>query len=188
MPTEPDPSVEALPVDPDVTSDDLPVRRRHPRLRDLVRDRADVVAAIAVGGALGSLGRWAVAELVPHDAGSFAWSTFTVNVTGALLLGLLMAFMVDVLAGTRYVRPLLGVGVLGGWTTFSTYMLDTRAMLADGRVPAALLLYLGGTLVVGLVCVWLGLAGGRGAIAVLGRAHRRRHGRELSGDRPEGRG
>jgi CrcB protein len=85
-----------------------------------------------------------------------------------------MAFMADVLAGTRYVRPFFGVGVLGGWTTFSTYMFDTRAMVADGNVPTGLLLYLAGTVVAGLVCVWAGLVTGRIAIVAVGRAQRRR--------------
>jgi CrcB protein len=132
----------------------------------LVREHRDVVAVVAAGGALGSIGRWGLAEALPHGPGEVAWSTFAVNVTGALLLGFLMAAMADVLAGTRYVRPFLGVGVLGGWTTFSTYMLDTRDLLAAGRVPAGLLLYLGGTLVLGLVAVWLGLVAGRVLLAV----------------------
>lgn len=154
-----------------------------PRLRDIVREHRDILVAVAAGGVVGSLGRWGLGELLPHDLGGFAWSTFTVNVTGALLLGLLMALMVDVLAGTRYVRPFFGVGVLGGWTTFSTYMFDTRAMLDAGRVPAGLLLYLGGTLVVGLVCVWVGLVAGRVTILAATRAQRRRHGHEVSEDR-----
>ena len=166
-------AVHRLPVDPDVPREESPTRRRPPLLRDVVREHRDVLAVIAVGGAIGSLGRWAVGELVPHDPGGFAWSTFAVNVSGALLLGLLMAFMADLLASTRYVRPLLGVGVLGGWTTFSTYMFDARAGLAADRVPTALL-YLGGTVVVGLVAVWLGLVAGRWVIVAAGRAGRRR--------------
>lgn len=153
-----------------------------PRLGDVVREHRDILVAVAAGGVVGSLGRWGLGELLPHEIGGFAWSTFTVNVTGALLLGLLMAFMVDVLASTRYVRPFVGVGVLGGWTTFSTYMFDTRAMLATGDGPAGLLLYLGGTLVVGLVCVWVGLVAGRVTILAASRTQRRRHGHEVSDD------
>ena len=135
---------------------------------ELWREHRDVVLVVALGGALGSLGRWAAGEALPHSSGDVAWSTVLVNVTGALLLGLLMSAMADVLARTRYVRPFLGVGVLGGWTTFSTYMLDTRDLLAAGRVPVALLGYLGGTLVAGLAAVWLGLVAGR-ALLVLRR-------------------
>lgn len=178
-----DQSLHELPVDPDVPREP-PTRREHPRLLDVVRERKDLLAVIAVGGAIGSLGRWGLGVLIPHDTGQFAWSTFTVNVTGAVLLGLLMAFMVDVLASTRYVRPFLGVGVLGGWTTFSTYMSDTRAMLAADRVPAGLLLYLTGTLLVGLVGVWVGLVTGRVAVVLAARAGRRRRGHDVSEDRP----
>lgn len=170
MPRASEPSetagVHGLPVDADVSREEVARERPRPRLLHVLRDRWDILLAIALGGVVGSLGRWSVGELLPHDTGRFAWSTFTVNVTGAFLLGLLMAFMVDVLAHTRYVRPLLGVGVLGGWTTFSTYMFDARAMLADGRVASGLFLYVGGTLVVGLVAVWLGLVVGRTTIAV----------------------
>lgn len=179
-------SIHDLPVDPDVPREPpAEPKRAHPRLRDVVGERKDILAVIAAGGAIGSLGRWGLGVLLPHEAGQFAWSTFTVNVSGAFLLGLLMALMVDVLATTRYVRPFIGVGVLGGWTTFSTYMSDTRAMLAADRVPAGLLLYLGGTLLVGLVCVWVGLITGRAAVVAAVRGHRRRHGHEVSADRPE---
>ena len=135
----------------------------------LLREHRDVVAVVAVGGALGSLGRWGLGEALGHESGEIAWSTFIVNVSGALLLGVLAA----VTAGTawRRMRPFLGVGVLGGWTTFSTYMLDTRDLLVAGRVPAALLAYLGGTLGAGLVAVWLGLVAGR-LLLVAGRRGR----------------
>lgn len=172
----PEESLRRLPVDPDVPPEPHPPRRRHPSLRQLLQGRTDILAVIAAGGVLGSVGRGVVGELLNHHPGQFAWNTFAVNVSGAFLLGVLMAFMVDVLATTRYVRPFLGVGVLGGWTTFSTYMLDTRAMLAAGHVPAALVLYLGGTLLVGLVAVWAGLVGGRSFIVLARSRAGRRHG------------
>jgi len=165
--------IHSLPIDSDVPQERVVPPGRPPRLRQVVTERKDILAVIAVGGALGSLGRWGLGVLIPHDTGSFAWSTFAVNVTGAFLLGVLMAFMVDVWARTRYVRPFLGVGVLGGWTTFSTYMGDARAMLAAGHVPSALLLYVGGTLLVGLGCVWAGLMAGRLTIVTAVRAKER---------------
>ena len=82
--------------------------------------------------------------LWPHDPSQIAWSTFAVNVAGGFLLGLLMVFVSDVWPPHRYVRPFLGVGVLGGFTTFSTYMLDTHAIFVAGR-PSIALLYLVGT-------------------------------------------
>jgi fluoride exporter len=157
-----------------------------PSVPRTLRERWDVLAVVSAGGALGSLARWWLAQLLPHDPGHVAWSTFVTNLSGALLLGLLMAFMLDRLSATRWVRPFLGVGVLGGYTTFSTYMLDTRALLAAGR-PASALAYLGGTLVGGLLLVWVGLVVGRGLLLVVDRAAARRSGHELSegsGTRP----
>lgn len=152
-----------LSVDPDVTV----APRPYPHPSTLVRANLDLLPVIAAGGALGSLARWGLAEALPHPASAFAWGTFVANASGALLLGLLMAFVLGPWAGRRYLRPFLGVGVLGGYTTFSTWMLDTRGLLATGHVPLALG-YLGGTLAAGMLAVVLGMAGGRAVIAWLG--------------------
>jgi fluoride exporter len=138
--------------------------------RRAMRSRWDVLLAIAAGGAVGSLARWVVAEALPHGRDRVPWSTVLDNVPGALLLGALMVFVVDVWPPTRLVRPFLGVGVLGGYTTFSTYMLDTRDLLAAGR-PALAVGYLFGTLFVGIAAVWLGVVLARGGVA-LGRRRR----------------
>ena len=103
---------------------------------------------VAVGGALGAAGRTAVGELVDVTGGGIPWATFVVNVVGCLLIGL---------ATRRLVRGSdawlgLVVGVLGGFTTFSAFAEETRALLADGRGGTALL-YVGASLVVGLVLV-----------------------------------
>ena len=135
-----------------------------PRLRN-----ADVLAVIALGGALGSLGRWGLGRLVPHDTGQFAWSTFVENVAGAFVLGALMVLLLEVWPPNRLVRPFLGVGVLGGFTTFSSYMLDTQDLLRAGR-PGAALLYVFGTLLFGLLASWSGVAVTR---AIVEARHRR---------------
>lgn len=163
-----------LPVDPDVP-DPAPARARR-RSHGVLVDRWDILLVIAVGGALGSLGRWAVTQGLPYDKGDFAWATALENVTGAFVLGVLMVFVLDVWPTTRYIRPFLGVGVLGGYTTFSTYMLDTRMLAVAGRIPLALG-YLFGTLVTGLVAVWLGVLAGRAVAVALERRRLRRHGR-----------
>jgi CrcB protein len=120
----------------------------------------DVLVAVALGGALGSLARWAVGELLPWSGDGFPWATFAENVSGCFALGALMVYLLDVWPPRRYLRPFLGVGVLGGYTTFSTYLLEARTLLADDRVPLALG-YLGGSVLAGLVAVWLGVAGAR---------------------------
>lgn len=145
------------PVDPDVTPDDV---RTSQVDHALVRDRLDVLGVIAAGGALGAAARYAAGELWPHAADAVPWATLGVNVIGSLLLGLLMFYVTDVWPPRRYVRPFLGVGVLGGFTTFSTYALETRTLLAQGQAGIALA-YLVGTLVLALGAVVVGALLGR---------------------------
>jgi fluoride exporter len=121
-----------------------------------------VLAVIALGGVAGSLGRGWVAHRLPTAPGAFPWATFWVNVTGAFLIGALMHYVLEVWPPHRLLRPFLGVGVLGGWTTFSTYMLEARGLLARGH-PQTATAYVASTLVLGLAAVWLGLALARAA-------------------------
>jgi len=147
-----------LPIDPDTAGDTL-AEGPH-RWWAFLRSHADVLAVIGAGGALGSLGRWGVGELLPWSGTTFPWATFLVNVSGALALGVLMVLVVEVWRPRRYVRPFVGVGLLGGWTTFSTYALEARDLLAVDR-PATAFAYVSGSLVAGLVAVWLGIAAAR---------------------------
>jgi CrcB protein len=124
-------------------------------VRGAVREQGDVLAVIAIGGALGSLGRWGVARALPHRPGEFPWSTVTVNLVGCLAIGALMIVVLEVAPPSRYLRPLLGTGVLGGFTTFSTYALDAAALVDAHRWPVALF-SLVGTVIGGLGAVWLG--------------------------------
>ena len=141
----------------------------HPWL--VLREHAHLVPVIAVGGALGALGRWGVAEALPHAAGTWSWATLWTNLSGALLLGLLMAFVLTIWSHTRYLRPLLGVGVLGGFTTFSTAELDTRGLLAAGH-PGEALAYVGVSVALGLLAVLAGLALGGAILRLLARRER----------------
>lgn len=115
-----------------------------------------ILLAVAAGGVLGALARYAVSLLVAHSATGFAWSTVLVNVSGCLFIGLLLGWHDCRAERHRYLRPFLAVGVLGGYTTFSTYALDAQVLLADGRVFPAIG-YLLGTLLGALVAVWVGL-------------------------------
>lgn len=173
------PQPPKLPVDPDVPpggeaspSTARPASTRSARRSAAaeVRGRADVLAVIAVGGALGSGARYGVARWLPHGPAHVPWSTVTVNVVGSLLLGALMVFVLDVWPPNRYLRPFLGVGVLGGFTTFSTYMVDTWSLLRLGQAAQAAG-YLLGTLAAGLVAMWVGIMAARTAVAL---AERRR--------------
>ena len=69
----------------------------------------DVLAVIAAGGVVGSLARWGISSALPHHGTAYPWATFLENVTGCLLLGVLMWFVVEVWIVGRYVRPFLGV-------------------------------------------------------------------------------
>ena len=136
-----------FPVDPDVTPEaDVPPPRIH----------THAVVAIAAGGALGALARWALAEAIPHDPGHFPWSTLLANVLGCFLIGVLMVLVVERWPDRPLVRPFFGTGILGGFTTFSTYAVDTRELLAAGH-PGVALTYVMGTMVLGLAAVVAGL-------------------------------
>jgi CrcB protein len=145
------------PVDPDVTPDDV---RTSEVDHALVRDRLDVLGVIAAGGALGAAARFAAGELWQPASDGVPWTTLGINVIGSCLLGLLMFYVTDVWPPRRYVRPFLGVGVLGGFTTFSTYALETRRLLSQGQAGVALA-YLVGTLVLALGAVVAGALLGR---------------------------
>lgn len=112
--------------------------------------RARLVAAVALGGAAGAVARHLLTVAFPDTATAFPWTTFGINVTGSFLLALLPA----VAAVRRHpvLPPLLGTGVLGGFTTLSAYSEQSRALLASGDTTTAGL-YLAGTLAACLVAV-----------------------------------
>ncbi|MER6607633.1 fluoride efflux transporter CrcB [Streptomyces sp. NPDC000927] len=141
------------PVDPDV---DLRVpdgRRKDSRLSR----QGPVVAVVAVGGAVGATARYGASLLWPTATGSFPWTTLTVNAVGCAVIGVFMVVITDVWAAHRLVRPFFGTGVLGGFTTFSTYAVDIQR-LVDGREARTGLAYLALTPVVALTAVWLAVA------------------------------
>lgn len=116
----------------------------------------DVLAAIVTGGTMGGLGRYAAGVAIPHAPGTFPWSTLLVNVSGCLLVGVLMIVLLEITEPHRLARPFLGVGVLGGFTTFSTASLEVQQLLDVGRDSLALA-YLVATLGGALAAVWTGI-------------------------------
>jgi CrcB protein len=105
-----------------------PAPRRPGRLALPRADRREV-AAIFVGGALGTLARAALAEAFPGSATSWPWPTFAVNIVAAFLLGYFVTRLQERLPLSSYRRPLLGTGLCGGLSTFSTMQLEIVRML-----------------------------------------------------------
>ena len=100
-----------------------PAPRRLPRI-----DRREL-AAIFAGGALGTLLRAALAEAFPHPATAWPWPTFAVNIVAAFLLGYFVTRLQERLPLSSYRRPLLGTGLCGGLSTFSTMQVEILKML-----------------------------------------------------------
>jgi CrcB protein len=111
---------------------------------------------IALGGAAGSLMRYLVSGWVQRGFGpAFPWGTFVVNLTGCFAMGLLAGlFQHRFLAGSE-IRLLLLVGLLGGYTTFSTFTLETLRLVQDGSLAAAAMNGMGSPLLA-LAGTWLG--------------------------------
>src|SRR4051812_11679939 len=124
-----------------------------PRRRPARRGQAPVVAVVALGGAVGAAGRHALALWWPTRPGHFPWATFWTNVIGCAVIGVFMVVITDVWAGHRLVRPFFGTGVLGGFTTFSTYAVDIQRLVDSGH-PRTGLAYLAATLLAALTAVW----------------------------------
>jgi CrcB protein len=135
-----------LPIDPDRPPPELS------RARQL-----DVLAAVAAGGFLGALGRYELGLAWPTPGGHFPWTTFTINVSGGFLLGLVLTVLLERVGAARYVRPFFCVGVLGAWTTMSTFAGEGDILLRDGHAGTAVL-YALATLVVGVTATWIGVA------------------------------
>ena len=95
------------------------------------------LAAVFAGGALGALARALLEDTIPHDAGSWPWATFAVNVAGALILGWAVTRLQERLPLSAYRRPFLGTGICGGLTTFSTFQLELLQMIDAGHIALA---------------------------------------------------
>jgi fluoride exporter len=126
-----------------------------------------VVVAVALGGGAGAAARYGASLLWPTPPGTFPWTTFAVNAMGCAIIGVFMVLITDVWAAHRLVRPFFGTGVLGGFTTFSTYAVDVQR-LVDAHRAATALAYLTATVLAALAAVWT-------AAAVTRRVITRRH-------------
>jgi CrcB protein len=113
------------------------------------------VLCVALGGALGSVARHAVGVMALRYLGAaFPWGTLTVNVAGSLVIGVIGGMMAAGTAVAPELRLFLVTGILGGFTTFSSFSLDTGALFQ--RAPALAALYLVTTILGGLAAFALG--------------------------------
>jgi CrcB protein len=123
------------------------------------------VASILAGGGAGALARAGVAEGLPHSGGSWPWATFAVNLAGVALLAWLTTRLDEILPPSRYVRLLLGTGLCGALTTFSTFQIEVLRLAKDGY-PGTAVGYAAASLAAGMAI----------AIAATVVARRRRYG------------
>jgi CrcB protein len=116
---------------------------------------------VGLGGFLGAATRFLVDGWVSRaTGGTFPWGTLVINLSGSFLLGVLFAMATERSLLSPDIRPPLMIGFLGAYTTFSTWMLESWRMVEDGALVAAFA-NLGGSLVLGVVAVFAGLAIGR---------------------------
>lgn len=123
-----------------------PVPARHPRFAP------GLVAAVAAGGAAGTVLRAAIERALPPGASGFPWATLLVNIAGSSVIGLVIVVALERAGPSRYLRPLVGTGFCGGLTTFSTFAVETDRLIRAGRVGVAFV-YVGASLAAGLVAV-----------------------------------
>ncbi len=154
---------ERAPIDPDLSPSDPaePSRRHRPQPgRTASRARPDVLLSTALGGALGAIARYEMGRIIHVGANGFPWGTFTINLSGSLVLGFVAILVIEHLPPTRFLRSFVIVGFLGAYTTYSTYMVETDLLVKNGHVGVAMT-YLLASAVLGLAFVWIGMAAGR---------------------------
>jgi len=132
------------------------------------------LGVISAGGVLGALAREGLWAAFRHGTG-VDWTTLCINIAGCALIGVLMTILTEVWHAHRLTAPFLGVGVLGGFTTFSTYIVGIQKLVSSGT-PQSGLGYLAATLAGAVLATYAGVRLAR----YLGRPHRRRPARRLS--------
>lgn len=119
--------------------------------------RLSTFALVGVGGAIGGLLRWTATVIVAEPTGRFPWTTFAVNILGSFALGLLVVGVVGRRGAPAWVRPALGTGLLGGFTTFSAYAHAVDVLATGGHLMAAAA-YLVASVVAGVAAAAAGVA------------------------------
>ena len=115
-----------------------------------------MLAAIALGGALGGPARYGVAQVIHVAPDTFPWATFWTNISGSFALGLLLALILERFPPSRYLRPFVATGFLGAYTTYSTFAVETDLLIKNGHAAIGLV-YAAASLAVGFLAVWVGI-------------------------------
>ena len=148
-----------LPVDPDLAVGDArqaETGRRRERRRGSSRAHPRVLAAIALGAALGAPARYGMAQVIHVKANTFPWATFWTNVSGSFALGLFLMLILERFPPSRYLRPFVATGFLGAYTTYSTFAVETDLLIKSGHAGLGVA-YALASLGAGLGAVWAGI-------------------------------
>src|SRR4051812_1124158 len=149
---------DVIPVDPDVEASSATRPHRE----------VDILTVIALGGMVGASARYAMVRWLPITGDAFPWATFWTNLVGSFVLGVVLVVAVERFAGSRYLRPFAATGVIGAFTTMSTYAVEIALRFKDGHASVAFV-YAIASLAGGLVCATAGIRAGRavarGAVA-----------------------
>jgi CrcB protein len=120
-----------------------------------------VYLAVAAGGALGAVARYALDRAIEQRSFAvFPWSTFAINVSGCLAIGFLIAALVDRHRAPLWLRTGLVMGLVAGYTTFSTFAQEALDLVEEGRLGLSVA-YAAGSVAVGVAAVFVGLRLGR---------------------------
>jgi fluoride exporter len=119
-----------------------------------------MVIALGFGGVVGALARYSVSLALPGQTGRFPWGTFVINVSGSAVLGFLLILLIEQFPRGRLARPVIGTGVIGAYTTFSTFVVDAVLLARADKILTAVI-YVLASVVFGLLAVWLGMVTAR---------------------------
>lgn len=153
----------AVPIHPDQAPSDPAQSTAGPppaARRRSSRAQFDVLAVIALGGMLGASVRYGLTRWLPAGQDELPWATFWTNLSGSFLLGLILVLLLERFPPTRLLRPFVATGILGAFTTMSTYVVEVALLIKDGQAATGLLYGLG-SLVGGLILAYAGIRAGR---------------------------
>lgn len=113
---------------------------------------------VALGGALGAMGRYGLLKLLPYSSSEFPWPIFTANCLGSIAIGLCYALIVDKGVLPDHWRPFIAIGFLGAFTTFSTFALDAVTLWQQGQSSLSIV-YVLSSVIACIMCaagsIWL---------------------------------